>query len=231
MRTQEIKFSNSRSLCVLTDNSDTLQQAITELKLKESFPVIVLIGGNVKEEYAEITQKAVRTIAKIAEEQKALVICGATNLGVMSLIGQVRIEKQYAFPLLGITVGSLVTWPGGPRSGRFLWWGKQRWQLASGYSHIILTPGKDFGDESPWIAEAATLLSAGKRSVTVLMNGGSVARKDIDLSLKNNRPVVALAGTGRLADELANQPQKPENVTSIPVADEPVLIKTIQTFL
>jgi hypothetical protein len=231
MRTQEIRFSNSQSFCVFPADSENVQQSIAELKLNESYPVIVLIGGYVQNEHADITQKAVHAIAKIAEEQKALVICGATNLGVMSLIGKIRIEKQYAFPLLGITVGSLVTWPGGPRSGRFLWWGKKRWQLAPGYSHLILTPGKEFGDESPWIVDAATVLSKGKRSVTVLIEGGAIARKDINLSLKANRTVIALAGTGRLADELASQTEKPENVISVPAAEEHMLIQTIENYL
>lgn len=231
MRTQEIEIGNNRSICVFPTHLDTIQQAIAELRLKDKYPVIVLIGGYIPEKYAEATHKAIRTIAKIANKREVLLICGGTDLGVMALIGQVRKENQYSFPLLGITVESLATWAGGPRTYRFLWWGKQRWKLAPNYSHFILTPGINFGDESPWIAETATVLSKGERSVTILANGGLVSKKDIELSLGKNRPVITLAGTGRFADELASQIDKPYNVISIPAKDEQLLTETIQDYL
>jgi hypothetical protein len=53
--------------------------------------------------------------------------------------------------------------------------------------------------------------------VTILMNGGEVSRKDIDLSLEKGRPVLALSRTGRLADELARQPVRNDLITVIPV--------------
>ena len=66
----------------------------------------------------------------------------------------------------------------------------------------MLVPGDAFGDESPWIVEIATQLSQEHQSITVLANGGAVSRKDIELSLAHERPVIALQGTGRFADEL-----------------------------
>ena len=43
-------------------------------------------------------------------------------------IGQIRWQNLYTFPLIGVAPEDLVTWPGGPQSAKFLWWGKQRWQ-------------------------------------------------------------------------------------------------------
>jgi len=51
--------------------------------------------------------------------------------------------------------------------------------------------------------------------VTVLINGGNVSRKDIELSVANGRPVIALDGTGRLANELASEPSQ-NLITVIP---------------
>ena len=39
--------------------------------------------------------------------------------------------------------------------------------------------------------------------MTVLINGGEISRKDIQLSLERGRPVIALSRTGRLADEIS----------------------------
>src|SRR5689334_13070029 len=203
MRTQKIDFPDQQALCVFPDQRSDLEQAISELGLKDQYPVIVLIGGEIDIPQAVLTRRAIETISRTAEDLHAVVICGGTDMGVMAEIGQIRSRKGYKFPLVGIAPEELVTWPGGPRSTKFLWWGYKRWRLEPHYSHFILVPGSHFGDESPWIVDAATLLSKDHQSVTILINGGEVSRKDIQLSLENGRPVIALSHTGRLADELA----------------------------
>ncbi len=217
MRTQKINFSDQQTLCVFPTERSNLPQAISELGLIGLCPVIVLIGGQVEKMQADSTRQAIESISQTAEDLNAVVICGGTDMGIMADVGQIRSRKGYKFPLVGITPENLVTWPGGPHSTKFLWWGEERWPLEPHYSHFILVPGSEFGDESPWIVDAATLLSKGHGSVTILMNGGEVSRKDIDLSLEKGRPVIAISRTGRLADELARQPVRNDLITVIPV--------------
>jgi flagellar motor component MotA len=47
------------------------------------------------------------------------------------------------------------------------------------------------------------VFSQDHQSVTILINGGEISRKDVQLSLEEGRPVVALSRTGRLADEIS----------------------------
>jgi hypothetical protein len=216
MRTEKINFTNEQAQSAFPVDRSDLGQVLSEFKLDGGRPVIVLIGGNVDEEHSTITLQAVQTIAQVAEDLQAAVICGGTDMGIMSQIGQLRWRSQYNFPLIGITPEDLVTWPDGPSSSRFLWWGKERWPLAQHYSHFILVPGKEFGDESPWIVDAASLLSKGQRSVTILINGGGVSRKDVELSLDRGRPVIVLSRTGRLADEIAHQPVHDKLISVVP---------------
>jgi hypothetical protein len=162
---------------------------------------------------------------------RALVVCGGTDMGVMAEIGQMRLKNHYKFPLVGVAPEELVTWPDGPHSTKFLWWGKQRWQLEPHYSHFILVPGIQFGDESPWIVDTATILSKGHQSVTILINGGEVSRKDIELSLENGRTVIALSRTGRLADELSRQPKRHKLITVVPANAEQQIVEIVQTAL
>ena len=169
---------------------------------------------------ADATRRAIQTISKIAEDVKAVVICGGTDMGVMAEIGQTRWRNRYKFPLVGIAPEELVTWADGPDSTKFLWWGTQRWQLEPHYSHFILVPGSEFGDESPWIVDAATIISKDHRSVTILVNGGEVSRKDIDLSLEFGRPVIAVSGTGRLADKIARKPKRNKLISVAPAIAE-----------
>jgi hypothetical protein len=231
MRTQKINFPDQQTLCVFPAERSELPQAISELHLKGCYPVIVLIGGEIDEQQAEVTRRAIQTISKTAEDMNAVVICGGTDMGVMAEIGQIRSRNGYKFPLVGITPEELVAWPGGPRSTRFLWWGKQRWQLESHYSHFILVPGSQFGDESLWIVDTATILSKAHKSMTILINGGDVSRKDIELSLENGRPVIALSRTGRLADELAMEPDRHKLITVVPANSEQRIVESIQAAL
>ena len=228
MRTQRISFPDRQTLCVFPSERSNLAQAVSELHLKGGHPVIVLIGGEIDEQQAEVTQRAIQTISRIAEDMNAVVICGGTDMGVMAEIGQIRQQNGYKFPLVGVTPEELVAWPGGPRSTKFLWWGKQRWQLEPHYSHFILVPGSQFGDESPWMVDAATLLSKAHKSVTILINGGEVSRKDIELSLENGRPVIVLSRTGRLADELAMEPDRHKLITVVPANAEQRIVEAIQ---
>ena len=231
MRTQKINFLDHQTLCIFPTERSELAQATVDLGLKGHYPVIVLIGGEIDEKQAELTRRALQAVSKAAEDMNAVVICGGTDMGVMAEIGQIRTRNGYKFSLVGITPEELVTWPGGPRGTKFLWWGTQRWQLESHHSHFILVPGSQFGDEAPWIVDTATLLSKGHRSVTILINGGEVSRKDIELSLENGRPVIVVSRTGRLADELARQPERNNLISVLPANAEKSIAEAVQIAL
>lgn len=230
-RAQKVNFPDQEALCVFPSERSDLVLAISELQLDNGHPVVVLIGGEIDDEQADATRRAVQTIAEISEDMNAVIICGGTDMGVMAEIGQRRKRNGYKFPLIGVAPEELVTWPGGPSSTRFLWWGKQRWQLEPHYSHFILVPGSQFGDESPWIVDAATILSRGQKSVTVLINGGEVSQKDIDLSLEKDRPVIVLSGTGRLADKLAEQKNPNKLITIVPADARQGIVEAVQAAL
>jgi hypothetical protein len=231
MNKQEIRFSDHKSLCVFPENRNQLSDALNELGLTGRYPVIVLIGGYIPDVNATVTQTAIETIVAFAAENNIAIVCGGTTVGIMGSIGQTRLSHGYQFSLLGITLKKLASWPGGQRSNRFLWWGRERWPLSTGYSHFILVPGEQFGEDSPWIVDAASCLSVGNRSVTILANGGGVARKDIDLSLAKDRPVIVLAGTGRLADELAVQSRDHSKMLAVRADDRNEIVSAIQTHL
>jgi TRPM family ion channel len=231
MRTQTINFPGQPTNCVFPAERSNLAQAISEVGLKDNYPVIVLIGGEVDEQKVDSTRRAIEMISRIAEDMHAAVICGGTDMGVMAEIGRIRSRESYKFPLIGVAPEERVTWPGGPRNTKFLWLGKQRWPLESHYSHFILVPGSEFGDESPWIVDTASLLSKDHQSVTILINGGEVSRKDIQLSLENGRQVIVLSRTGRLADELAGQPTRNDLMTVLPVNAEKSIAEAIQVAL
>lgn len=231
MRTHTIDFPDRKTFCVFPDQQSDLKQALTELNLEGGRPVIVLIGGAIDKPEADATLRAIQTIAKLAHEMNILVICGGTDMGVMAKIGQARSQNAYAFPLVGITLEDLVSWPGGPQNTKFLWWGSERWQLEPHYPYFILVPGSHFGDESPWIAEAAGIFSKGNQSLTILINGGEISRKDIQLSLEEGRPVLALSHTGRLADEISQDFERNGLITVVSANAEDRITEVIRSIL
>jgi hypothetical protein len=231
MRTQKVDFPKRQVLCVFPTQLAELGQALSELHLNETHPVIVLIGGQIDEPQADTTRQAIQTIARIAHDMNALIICGGTDMGIMAEIGQVHSKRGYTFPLIGIAPEELVTWKDGPASTKKLWWGKQRWPLEPNYTHFILVPGSKFGDESSWITAAASLLSKDHHSVTVLINGGEISRTDIDFSLQDKRPVIALSRTGRLADELSRDPARNPMISIAPANADQRILDLIQVAL
>ena len=76
--------------------------------------------------------------------------------------------------------------------------------LEPAHTHFLLVPGEDWGEESAWLAEFAAVLAEEAASLTLLANGGEVAWQDVARSVELDRGVVALAGSGRAADELAS---------------------------
>lgn len=231
MRTKTVNFPDRQTHCVFPEVRSDLTQAVSELQLKDNHPVLVLIGGVIDEQHEDATRRAIHTISKIAEDMSAVVICGGTDMGVMAEIGQSRWQNHYKFPLVGIAPEELVTWKNGPDSTNFLWWGTKRFQLEPHYSHFILVPGSEFGDESAWIVDTATILSKGNRSVTILINGSEVSRKAIELSLEHGRPVIVLSRTGSLADKLVRQPIRHKLISVAPAIAEERIIELIQTAL
>jgi hypothetical protein len=64
-------------------------------------------------------------------------------------------------------------------------------------------PGDAWGDESPWLSQAASVLSGPAASATMLVDGGEISYDDADLSLSAGRPLLVVQGTGRAADAIA----------------------------
>ena len=118
--------------------------------------------------------------------------------------GQGREEISGTFPLVGVSPIGLVKLPNVENSSTELT------DLESHHTHFFLVPGDQWGDESPWLARIASQIAGDYPSVTVLINGGSIALVDAIENLKVHRPLVVIESSGRLADEIAEAVNHPE---------------------
>ncbi len=232
MQIEKIVFGKSNiALCALPNDIEELEQTVHQMGLVDR-PVIVLIGGHILPEHTNITYQAIEVIAKVAEVLDAAIICGGTDVGVMSAIGKARGRNGYQFPLIGIAPEGIVTWPEGPRNNPVVLPGNEREQLEPHHSHFILVPGSEFGDETKWIVRAATMIAAGKnKSVTVLANGGKISQLDVEEGLKAYRPLIVLSGTGRLADEIAFSQVRNRLIKVVPAQNRRLLAETLRAML
>jgi hypothetical protein len=169
-----------------------IEGALTQLEIPHPQPVIVLVGGAGGIGWWDKfpMSKAIRIIARLAEETRSVVVDGGTQAGIMTEIGKQRKRNKFAFPLIGVVVDSLLT--------------KEEPQaiLDPNHTGFLLVPGNDWGDESAWISKIASAIAGEQKSITVLVNGGNISRTDVEYSLLENRPAFVMRGTGRMADEI-----------------------------
>ncbi len=202
----EVVFpAGERAQAVRIRTNGALPEGLKALGLGEARPAIVVVGGAGGMSEAELQRSRpilADVLSPLAEAEGAVVLDGGTDSGVMRLMGEVRVAKAGTYPLLGVVAEGTVhlprTRPGPDTAG-----------LDANHTQFALIPGSVWGDDSLWMARAADWLARRHASVTVLINGGEIAKEDVALSLASQRPVVVMAGTGRYADELAATRDRP----------------------
>ena len=187
-----------------------IQEALTELQIPHPKPVIVLVGGAGGIGWWDKfpMRKAIKIIARLAEETQSVVVDGGTQAGIMTEVGKQRKQNKFSFPLIGVVFDSLLMQKE-PQS-----------ILDPNHTHFFLIPGDRWGDESSWISKIATQIAGDKKSITILVNGGQISRTDVSYSVLEDRPTFVMRGTGRMADEITLRnkivaidiSQKPEHI-------------------
>lgn len=161
---------------------------------------LLLIGGadfaGSDPELVEGIRIFLATLAAHCEGTCTAVVDGGTDAGVMRWFAEARAAIGGTFPLIGVAPRSAFERP--TRTGRSI-------EVAHGHSLVLAVPGVQFGDELPWLFAAADHLSATGAAPTVLVNGGERAATEARARLAEGHIVVAVAGSGRAADELAGE--------------------------
>ena len=165
---------------------------------------IALVGGADFVDEGDVTAIAgfFGVLVEVLEATRTTVLDGGTDSGVMRLIGAARTAAAATFPLIGIVPGGVLERPG--RTGEPI-------SLARDHSLVVLVPGSSFGDEDPWLFEAADHLNGGS-APTLVVNGGRLTLEEASMRLGLGHLVVAVAGSGRAADELAEDPDLPASL-------------------
>ncbi|MBK1989629.1 hypothetical protein A0J48_019175 [Sphaerospermopsis aphanizomenoides BCCUSP55] len=190
------------AVAVTVSEATELPQALVQLGLSNSRPVLVIVGGasQISEaDYLRIQRMFVEVLAPIAQRLNAYVVDGGTDAGVMQLMGKAHSQINADFPLIGVAPIAKVILP---EQTTIL--SEDATPLEAHHTHFVLVPGSNWGDESPWIVQVASILANGAPSITVLINGGEITFLDALNSVSAGRLVMVIAGSGRTADKLAS---------------------------
>lgn len=199
---------------IFPDDLKMLSTDLQQLDFEHPCPTIVVIGGakGMTEESRDRVRRIFQEVlAPLAREIGAIIVDGGTDDGVMQMMGIARMTTGNAFNLVGVAPLKKVQLP--PLEG------SPGTPLEPHHTHFILTPGSKWGDESRWLAHIASVLAKGCPSVTLLINGGEVALIDLAESTAEGRPAIILAGSGRLADEVAESISHPQKGTRSTIAE------------
>jgi hypothetical protein len=193
-----VELPAGRRACGVRVGADTdLAGAANELGVG-SRAVLVVVGGASKMSSRERRRLAplfTEVLAPLAQRLRTTVIDGGTDTGVMSMMGSARSEGGWRFPLVGVIVERLTNHSAHASVNAA--------DLEPNHTHFVFVPGSEWGEEAPWLARLATVVSGSEHSATVLVNGGDIAVSDVRHSIDAGRPVVVLDGSGRTADALA----------------------------
>ena len=198
----KLTFKNGKTaLATQVEQPEELPYALETIGLCGSRPVLVVVGGasNISEaDFLRIQRLFVEVLAPIAETLGAYVVDGGTDAGIMRMMGTARTQIGAKFTLVGVTPEGKVALPNHSETATDLT------PLEPNHTHFVLVPGKNWGDESPWISCVATMLANDAPSMTVLLNGGEITFKDAFSSVNSGRVVLVIAGSGRTADILVD---------------------------
>jgi hypothetical protein len=200
-RTRVMVQGGKRRPAVIAEPDARAQRILRALRLPTSTGLIVLNGGtaDLQGSISEALLRALRDgLIRVAAEEGLSLLTGGTDAGVFRLLGQASQTSGKHPPIVGVAPSRLVDWSGNPAAP-----GPQRVPLEPHHTAFVLVETSRWGGETELMLELAREVSRRRPSVAVLASGGEISRREMVGHVRQGRPIVILAGTGRLADELA----------------------------
>lgn len=202
INTQRVSFPNGNEALIVTPGADVLPGEIVHaLSIPRPGAVILIAGGAAEMDGDVSTHLAPlfsEGVAELAVSLGALIIDGGTKAGVMALTGEGVAARQHRSPLLGIAPEQNVAYPGKVAALATLT------PLDPNHSHFVLVDSAEWGGETETMYALARHFSQQSPSVAVLADGGKIAKKELLYNVRQQRPVIVIEGSGRLADEIAH---------------------------
>lgn len=210
-----IDFSNGHSARLIMPPADMDAGAIlAALGLEIPEAVLMIFGGATRMEpelTAQIDAAFRNAILPIVAAHRACIIDGATQAGIMEILGRVGAQATPRPTILGVAPLDAVAFPGKAQlvgvSSFAKFVSARGVQLDPNHSHFVLTPTAEWGSETETMFRLATALSdrpaQPRRVAALLLNGGRIAQQEVWHCVRQGWPVLVLGDTGRVAAQIA----------------------------
>lgn len=203
LKKRVIRFTNgNRAQAVLSPIDARVMDLVHALDIPQPGALVLIAGGasqmdnHIREELSPLFTDG---IAHVAASLEALIIDGGTQAGVMALIGLGVAQQQHKPALVGVAPVGLVTYPGKSTDKT----SREAVPLDPNHSHFVLVEADEWGGETETMYELAQVFSQSCPSLALLINGGSIAKREVLQNVRQRRPILIIEGSGRLADDIA----------------------------
>ena len=136
-------------------------------------------------------------LARTAAAEGLTIITGGSDAGVFSLLGN-GLGDQSSVACIGVAPAARVTWPGRADPA------PDAVPLEPHHTHFVLVDGDEWGDELGTMLRLAAAVAGLGSSLAILAGGGDITKRELVAHIRAGREVVVLAGSGRLADDVAS---------------------------
>ena len=192
-----------QALAVRTNGNIPPNQIVRALRLPH-YSALLMISGGAGGMLTEVFVRLVSLFDEIGQtvsKNNIAVVDGGTQSGVMKLMGQALAKS-------GRTTAHVGVVPAYAEAGNGL---VAQDILEPNHSGFVLVNGHQWGDEVETMYSLAAYMSENVPSVTILVNGGGISLLEIEWNVRQGREIVVIAGSGRLADEIADAVRHPNS--------------------
>jgi hypothetical protein len=191
----------------LTPGDGALLPVLTELGIPPRTTTLV-INGETSDDTAfpsaEVSRVLRAVVTELASCPGPVIISGGTRAGVFALLGQVVADLDFPGPVVGVVPAGKIEEPDGT-------------PLEPHHTEILMVDGADWGDETATMLALCRELDRRGPVLVLIAGGGEQTMIEIEGHLADNRSVVALAGTGRAAEDLARWEPAPDAVIVVDI--------------
>ncbi|MFV9505614.1 MAG: hypothetical protein AB4911_13755 [Oscillochloridaceae bacterium umkhey_bin13] len=180
------------------------QQLLSAWQIPAGRPLIVLNGSTSAKLgplYAQLRPLIQEGLAAWLVRNAAVAITGGTDAGIFALLGRGFAHYGQPAACIGVTVAACLrnaTHPHGVA-------------LEPHHSHLLLTPGQYWGDETAAMYTLAAAYAPVAASLTVVIGGGPLTLNEVEYSVAQGRRVLAVTGSGGVADALVATVADPDS--------------------
>ncbi|NDJ53363.1 MAG: hypothetical protein GYB68_09805 [Chloroflexi bacterium] len=200
---------NRQAIALYADPHTPAEQVAQLLDLSTPRGVLIVSAG-ADLMSPEATEKLVpffRSIGKLAAQYELVVLDGGTKSGGMDLLGSSLEQANHRAPYIGVLPIHADTYRDDPDLRRPVD------ILEPNHTHFIFVDGEDWGDETKLLTGLFDFLADRVPGVAILANGGRIAQQDVRKIIDHGHDVIILAGSERLADQIADEIRKPDPAT------------------